>query len=86
MSVDRVKEEMMVARKDAVLEIVKFDNGFNSLVGPFTFVKFSINTVTLIVAKVPDEFNGVKETWKSREKTGFVNKPREEIIQKVLIL
>ena len=73
MSVNRVKEEVMVTRKNAIPEIIEFNNGFNSLTRSFTFVKFGISTVTLIVSKVPDGFNGVKDTRKGREKTRFVN-------------
>ena len=73
MSVNRVKEEMMVTRKDAIPEIIEFNNGFNSLTRSFTFVKFGINAVTLVVTKVPDGFNGVEDTRKGREKTRFFN-------------
>ena len=63
----------MVTRKDTVSEIIEFNNGFDRLMRSFTFVKFGINAVTLIVSKMPDGFNGVKDTRKGREKTRFVN-------------
>ena len=86
MGVNRVKKEMMVTRKDAIAEIIELNNGFNGLTRSFTFVKVGINTVTLIVSKVPNGFNGVKDARKGREKTWFVNQPREGIVNKVLIL
>ena len=73
MSVNRVKEEVMVTRKNAIPEIIEFNNGFNSLTRTFTFVEFGVDTVTLIVTKVPDGFNGVKDRQKGRDKTRFVN-------------
>ena len=86
MSVNRIKEQVMVTRKDTVAEIVELNNGFNRLTRSFTFVKFSIDAVTLIVSKVPDGFNGVKDTRQGREKTRFINQPKEEIVHKVLVL
>ena len=73
MSVNRVKEEVMVAGKDTVAEVIELDNRFNCLTRSFTFVKFGINAMTLIVSKMPDGFNGAKDTRKGREKTRFVN-------------
>ena len=86
MSVDRIKEQVMVTRKDTVAEIVELNNGFNHLTRSFAFVKFSIDAVTLIISKVPDGFNGIKDARQGREKTWFVSQPREEIVHEVLVL
>ena len=74
--INRVKKEMMFTGKNMVVEIIKFDNGFNGLAGSFTFMKVVVNAMTLIVAKMPNGFNGVEDVQEGKEKTRFVNQPR----------
>ena len=47
--INRVKKEMMFTGKNMVVEIIKFDNGFNGLRRSFTFMKVVINSMMLIV-------------------------------------
>ena len=59
--VDRLKEKVMITGKNAITKLVQIVNGFNSLMGHFTFMKFSVSTLTLVVAQLPDGKNGVKD-------------------------
>ena len=57
--VDRLKEKVMITGKNAILTVVQIDNGFNSLTRHFTFMKFSVSAMTLVIAELPDGKNGV---------------------------
>ena len=57
--VDIGKEKVMITGKNAILTVVQIDNGFNSLTRHFTFMKFSVSAMTLVIAELPDGKNGV---------------------------
>ena len=55
------KEEMVIARENRITKIIEFNNRCNGLPRPFTLMKFIIQTMTLIIAKVPNLNNRVKD-------------------------
>ena len=58
--VDRLEEKVVITGKNAIAKFVQIDNGFNSLTGHFTFMKFSVSTMTLVSAELPNGKNGIK--------------------------
>ena len=58
--VDIGKEKVMITGKNAITKLVQIVNGFNSLMGHFTFMKFSVSTMTLVSAELPNGKNGIK--------------------------
>ena len=52
---------MVVTWQDRITKIIEINNRCNGLVRPFTSVKLAIQTMTLIIAKVPNLNNRVKD-------------------------
>ena len=51
---------MVITRENRITKIIEFNNGCNSLARPFTLMKLIIQTMTLIIANVPNINNRVQ--------------------------
>ena len=60
MLVNRIKEEMAIARKNRVMKIIEVNNRCNGLPRPFTFMKLIVQSMTLIIAEMPNSNNRVQ--------------------------
>ena len=71
MVINRIMEQVMITGKDVIMKLVEVNNGLDHLTRAFTFMEFGILAMTLIIAKVPDGFDGVKDMGNSRDDAWF---------------
>ena len=60
MLVKGIKEEMVITRKNRMTKIIEFNNRCNGLARPFTLMKLIVQSMTLIIAEVPNVNNRVQ--------------------------
>ena len=60
MLINGIKEEMAITRKNRVTKIIEFNDRCNGLPRPFTFMKFIVQSMTLIIAEMPNINNRVQ--------------------------
>ena len=67
---------MAITRKNRITKIIEFNNGCNSLARPFTLMKLIIQTMTLIIANVPNINNRVQNVMNFMKNKRFRGESR----------
>ena len=76
MLVDGIKEEMAIARKNRGTKIIKVNNRGNGLPRPFTFMKLSVHSMTLIIAEQPNVNDRVQNVMNFMKNQRFRSESR----------